>query len=70
MLSKDFLEFTIWQGEGIVPEMPLSGEEPTHVSNSGAKFIPGRTPQKSMELCQGFFGPAVFGLAEAGSVCM
>lgn len=52
-----------------MPEMPLSGEEPTHVSNSGARFIPGITPLKSVELCHGFIGPAVFGLAEAGSVC-
>lgn len=51
-----------------MPGMTLWGEEPRHVSNSGAKFIPGVTPPKSMELCHGFAGSAVFGLAEAGSV--
>jgi len=53
-----------------MPEMPLSGEKPIYVNSSGAKFIPGITPPKSMELCHGFIGSAVFGLAEAGSVCM
>lgn len=52
-----------------MPEMPLSGEEPAHVSSSGAKLIPGVTPLKSVELCHGFVGSAAHGLAEAGSAC-